>query len=86
MVRTPIDRNAPEVARMVFLRWPFGDPLGESFNIAQQKTVLIAAFEALNATKTPGEIVALPFRWRKEKYSMDKAVPKTQLDDKPESL
>jgi D-proline reductase (dithiol) PrdB len=68
--------------RTVFLRWPFGHPLGEPFNVAQQRTVLMAVFNALYSIKTPGEIVDLPFRWKKEKYSLDNTAPKGQADDK----
>jgi len=56
--------------RTVFLHWPFGHPLGEPFNVAQQKTVLGEALKALYSVKTPGEIVDLPFRWKKEKYNV----------------
>jgi D-proline reductase (dithiol) PrdB len=59
--------------RTVFLRWPFGHPLGEPSNVAQQRTVLFEAFKALYTIDTPGEIVDLPFRWRREKY--DPGVP-----------
>lgn len=62
--------------RTVFLKWPFGHPLGEPFNIAQQRTVLAEAFKALYSIGTPGVIVDLPFRWKREKY----------LDDAAESL
>ena len=29
--------------RSVFLRYPFGHPLGEAFNVAQQRTILLDA-------------------------------------------
>jgi hypothetical protein len=54
--------------RTVFLRWPFGHPLGEPFNIAQQRVVLAEAFRALYAIQEPGAIIDLPYRWRREKY------------------
>ncbi len=54
--------------RTVHLRWPFGHPLGEPFNVAQQRAVLGRAFQALTDIREPGEIVDLPFRWRREKY------------------
>lgn len=57
--------------RTVFLRWPFGHPLGEPFNVPQQRTVLKAAFKALYSIETPGEIMDLPFTWKKEKYGLD---------------
>jgi hypothetical protein len=58
--------------RTVFLRWPFGHPLGEPFNLLQQRAVLIAAFNALYSITVPGSIIDLPFRWRREKYIEEK--------------
>ncbi|MFC1814926.1 hypothetical protein ACFL0M_03075 [Thermodesulfobacteriota bacterium] len=54
--------------RSIFLKWPFGHPLGEPFNIAQQKAVLKRAFDALLQINNPGEITDIPFRWGREKY------------------
>jgi D-proline reductase (dithiol) PrdB len=54
--------------RTVFLKWPFGHPLGEPFNDTQQHAVLQRAFEALYAIQKPGTILDLPLRWRREKY------------------
>jgi D-proline reductase (dithiol) PrdB len=65
-VREFTERVSPP--RTVFLRWPFGHPLGEPFNPAQQRTVLMEAFKALFAIRNPGTIIDLPYRWRKEKY------------------
>jgi hypothetical protein len=54
--------------RTVFLRWPFGHPFGEPFNAAQQRVVLAEALRALYAIQKPGEIIDLPYRWRRETY------------------
>ena len=54
--------------RTVFLRWPFGHPVGEPGNIKQQRAVVLESFRALYQIKEPGSIVDLPFRWRREKY------------------
>jgi hypothetical protein len=54
--------------RTVFLRWPFGHPFGEPFNIAQQRVVLAEALRALYAISDPGVIIDLPYRWRRENY------------------
>ncbi len=54
--------------RTVFLRWPFGHPLGEPGNAAQQRAVLLKALDALYQIEEPGTIIDLPFRWRREKY------------------
>jgi D-proline reductase (dithiol) PrdB len=56
--------------RAVFLRWPFGHPLGEPFNVAQQTTIIREAFKALKEIGVPGTIIDLPYRWRREKYEM----------------
>jgi D-proline reductase (dithiol) PrdB len=55
--------------RTLFLRWPFGHPLGEPGNIAQQRTIVCEALAALYRIETPGTIIDLPYRWRREKYS-----------------
>jgi len=57
--------------RTIFLRWPFGHPLGEPFNSVQQRAVLTEAFKALHAIQNPGEIRDIPFRWRRHTYSED---------------
>ncbi len=54
--------------RAVFLRWPFGHPLGEPFARAQQMTVIHDAL-AMLYTSSPGALVALPYRWRRERYT-----------------
>ena len=54
--------------RSVFLKWPFGHPLGEPGNIRQQRAVLLESFKALYTITTPGTIVDLNFRWRRFDY------------------
>ena len=55
--------------RAIFLHWPFGHPLGEPHHINQQAAVLGKAFDALFAITSPGEIVDIGWRWRRETYS-----------------
>jgi hypothetical protein len=55
--------------RAIYLRWPFGHPLGEPFNVAQQLTVLHDAFGFLY-TARPGELRPLSYRWRRQAYSI----------------
>ena len=52
--------------RSVFVKWPMGHPMGEPFNIKQQRRVLKAALEGLLSITECGTIVDLPFRWRRE--------------------
>jgi D-proline reductase (dithiol) PrdB len=54
--------------RTVFLKWPFGHPLGEPFNVLQQRAVIIEALNALCTIQNPGEIINLPFRWKRSSY------------------
>lgn len=51
--------------RALFLRWPYGHPLGEPFNVAQQRWVLRDALRALAEMQTPGTIQDLPYLWRR---------------------
>jgi len=66
--------------RTVFLRWPFGHPFGEPFNVAQQRVVLAEALHALIAIREPGTIIDLPYKWRREKYG-DKDIRGLLLPD-----
>ena len=54
--------------RALFLRWPFGHPLGEPFAIAQQQRILRDMFHALETMQEPGSLVNLGYRWRRERY------------------
>ena len=54
--------------RTIFLRWPFGHPLGEQFNPPQQRAVLAEAFKALYSIDKPGEIIDISFKWRRQRY------------------
>jgi len=54
--------------RTVYLRWPFGHPIGEPGNTLQQRTIVLEALNALYQIKEPGSIIDLPYPWRREKY------------------
>jgi len=54
--------------RSVFLRYPFGHPLGEAFNVAQQRTVLRDALNALEGIAEPGTIVEPGYQWRRHRF------------------
>jgi len=54
--------------RTIYLRWPFGHPLGEPFNISQQRAVLAESFKALYSIDKPGEIIDIPFKWKRQRY------------------
>jgi len=54
--------------RALFVRWPFGHPLGEPFAIAQQVRILRDMFRALETLREPGSLIDLGYRWRRERY------------------
>ncbi len=54
--------------RAVYLRWPFGHPLGEPGNVDQQAAVLGKALSVLRAAESPGTIVDPGWKWRRETY------------------
>ena len=54
--------------RTVHVKWPFGHPLGEPGNVNQQTAVLMRALEAAVSMDTPGTILDLPLKWRRETY------------------
>ena len=55
--------------RTLHLKWPFGHPLGEPGNRAQQLTVIHTALSLLYADDAPGTIYEPDWRWRREQYS-----------------
>jgi D-proline reductase (dithiol) PrdB len=57
--------------RSVFLKWPFGHPLGEAGRVDQQRRVLEDAFKALIDITEPGTIVDLPYRWKRWGENLD---------------
>ena len=54
--------------RTVYVKWPFGHPLGDPGNVRQQRAVILEAFRVLYESAAPGEIVDWPFRWRRHDY------------------
>lgn len=54
--------------RSVHLRWPFGHPLGEPGNRAQQLSVIFYALQVLMDAEEPGIILDPGWRWRRERY------------------
>tara|TARA_B100001559_G_scaffold80045_1_gene66480 strand:+ start:504 stop:809 length:306 start_codon:yes stop_codon:yes gene_type:complete len=54
--------------RTVHVKFPFGRPMGEPNNKLQQKVIAQDALNVLHSCNTPGEIIELPYRWRRENY------------------
>ncbi len=52
-----------QVPRAVALRFPLGSPFGASMDASMQLRVLRDALSLIDTTRTPGEIVTLPYEW-----------------------
>lgn len=55
--------------RALYLRYPFGHPMGEAFAVAQQRTILVDALAALETVSTPGQIVEPGYRWKRHRFA-----------------
>lgn len=54
--------------RALFLRYPFGHPLGEAFNVPQQRTILLDALSGLEGITEPGTILEPGYRWQRHRF------------------
>lgn len=54
--------------RSVYLRYPFGHPLGEAFNVKQQRTILLDALNGLETITEPGTILEPGYSWRRHRF------------------
>jgi hypothetical protein len=55
--------------RTVYLKWPFGHPLGEPGNRAQQLSAIHYALRALYTVTEPGTILEPGWAWRRQQYA-----------------
>lgn len=54
--------------RALFLRYPFGHPLGEAFHVQQQRTLVLQALKALETLEEPGTILEPGYAWRRHRF------------------
>jgi hypothetical protein len=54
--------------RALYLRYPFGHPMGEAFAIRQQRAILLAALDALETLTEPAAIVEPGWTWRRHRF------------------
>ena len=54
--------------RTIHLKWPFGHPLGEPVNRAQQLSAIHYALRALYTVSEPGVILEPGWPWRRRGY------------------
>lgn len=55
--------------RAIFTKWPFGNPLGEPGNIAQQNTMIHHALRIIKSSVDPGEVIIPEYPWRRHIYT-----------------
>lgn len=55
-------------SRALFLRYPFGHPLGEAFSVKQQRTILREALKGLETIKDAGTILEPGYAWRRHRF------------------
>lgn len=58
--------DALKPPRVNYVRFPFGQPLGEVNNHEQHLMIVEDALCTLATAQEPGTIVQLPYRWRRE--------------------
>ena len=61
--------DALKPPRVAYVRFPFGQPLGEPGNADQHRVVIEDALRLLTTATEPGKVEALPYRWRREDYA-----------------
>ncbi|PWU25223.1 MAG: hypothetical protein C5B48_02410 [Candidatus Rokuibacteriota bacterium] len=54
--------------RALYLRYPFGHPMGEAFAVRQQRAILEAALATLETATAPGTIVEPGWQWRRHRF------------------
>lgn len=78
LAREMTERLAPP--RALFVKWPFGHPLGEPGNVLQHRRMLWECFADLRRRprEERGEVRDLGLKWRRERY---RPVDFTSLDE-----
>ena len=68
LVREVAERRAPP--RALYLKWPFGHPLGEPGNVPQQRRILWECFRDLRERPRDqrGRVRDPGLKWRREVY------------------
>ena len=61
--------DALKPPRVAYVRFPFGQPLGEPGNADQHRVVIEDALRLLTTATEPGKVEALSYRWRREDYA-----------------
>lgn len=59
--------------RNVVVRFRLGQVFGEPRRAAQQRAVVIEALGAFRRASRPGQIIELPYRWKRSRFDEDGA-------------
>ena len=54
--------------RALYLRYPFGHPMGEPFAVKQQHAILETALRGLETITEPGTILEPGWPWRRHRF------------------
>lgn len=54
--------------RALYLHYPFGHPLGDAFQVKQQRTILLDGLKALETITEPGTILEPGYLWRRHRF------------------
>ena len=69
--------------RTAYVRFPFGQPLGEAGNADQHRVIIEDALKLLVDASEPGIVEPLPYRWRREDYAAIRASRGSVLEGVP---
>ena len=61
--------DALKPPRAAYVRFPFGQPLGEPDNANQQRVIIEDTLRMLVSATESGTVDSLPYRWRREDYA-----------------
>ena len=75
--------DALKAPRTAYVRFPFGQPLGEAGNSDQQRVIIEDALKLLVTASEPGIVHPLPYRWRREDYAAIRAGRGSALEGIP---
>lgn len=78
IVREVTERERPP--RAVFVRYPFGHPMGLAGDTAGQRRVFLEALKTLSEAESPGLLRDLGLRWRRTDFA---ALPAVELEGSP---
>ncbi|MFC1850183.1 hypothetical protein ACFL27_08335 [candidate division CSSED10-310 bacterium] len=69
-----------EAPRTVFVHFPYGAPFGEPGIYKQHLTILRDLLHVLQSAQEPGQIVDLPYKWKRTQYDQ---VPYDSFEIRP---